>query len=478
MELSIGRPNVVQEQALRDKHKIIGYGGARGGGKSWFIRAKALILCLAYPGIRTMIVRKTYPELIENHIKPLKALLKIGTKGCPIKYNDSRKEITFPNGSTIMCRYCDNESSADRFQGLEMDCLFIDESTQMLEIVIKKLMACVRGVNNYPKHVYLTCNPGSVSHGYHKRIFIDKQYIDGENPDDYSFHKALVTDNYALMAEQPDYIKQLENLPDSLRSAWLLGDWTVFEGCYFAEFREVPDATECAKHNVDIETAREEGLWTHVIDPFDIPLSWKIFRSYDWGYGKPFAMTYYAMPPGDDTAYMILEVYGCTKTPNEGIKWTNEQQFSYFRELEDSHPYLKGRRIRGVADPSIWDGSKGISAAQTADKYQIWLEPGVNDRVPGWLQVRERLKFDSNGRARLYIFKNCEHTIRTIPLQIFDDVKVEDLDSSLEDHIEDTIRYFCMMHPVNVAIPDEQIRPISDPLNQFTQTNKAIIRRY
>lgn len=477
MEITIGKPNVVQEKALKDSHKIIGYGGARGGGKSWFIRAKAILLALAYPGIRMMIVRKTYNELIENHVKPLKQTLKIGTDGCPIKYNDSRKEITFPNGSTLMLRYCSNEADCDRYQGLEIDILFIDESTQMEEIVIKKLSACVRGVNDFPKHVYLTCNPGGVSHGYHKRIFIDKQYIDGENPDDYSFHKALVTDNYALMKMQPEYLKALENLPDALRQAWLFGDWQIFEGCYFSEFREQPDITQCEKHGVDVETARDDGLWTHVIEPFDIPPSWKIWRSYDWGYGKPFAMTYYAMPPGDDTAYMILEVYGCTKTPNEGIKWTSDEQFAYFRELEDTHPYFKGKRIQGVADPSIWDGSKGISVAQSADKYQIWMQPGVNDRIPGWLQVRERLKFDENGRARLYIFNTCKHTIRTIPLQMFDEHKVEDLDSSLEDHIEDSIRYFCMMNPVNVAIPDEQIRPISDPLNQFTKT-KSMIRRY
>lgn len=477
MRITIEEPNERQKAALRDQHKIVGYGGARGGGKSWLIRAKATILCGKYAGIRTMIVRKTYPELIENHVKPLKKLLHIGEEGCPIRYNDSRKEITFPNGSVILLRFCSNEADCDRFQGLEIDTLFLDESTQLTEEMIKKLTACVRGVNDFPKRIYMTANPGGVSHGFHKRIFLDRQYIDGENPDDYSFHMALVTDNYALMRENPDYIKQLQALPEQLRKSWLEGDWSVFQGAYFSEFRERPDVTECMKHNVSVEDAREQGLWTHVIEPFEIPPTWNVFRSYDWGYGKPFAMTYYAMPPGDDTAYMILEVYGCTNTPNEGIHWTNEQQFAYFRELEDTHPWLKGKRITGVADPSIWDGSKGISAADTADKYQIWMQPGVNDRIPGWLQVRERLKFDSDGRARLYIFSTCKHTIRTIPLQMFDEHRVEDCDSSLEDHIEDSIRYFCMLNPVSVAIPEEKYAPISDPLNQYSKP-KSMIRRY
>ena len=80
-----------------------------------------------------MIVRRSYPELTENHIKPLKALLKIGEKGAIARYNDSKKEMTFKNGSVILFRYCSSDKDLDYFQGTEVDVLFIDEATQFSE---------------------------------------------------------------------------------------------------------------------------------------------------------------------------------------------------------------------------------------------------------------------------------------------------------------------------------------------------------
>jgi hypothetical protein len=104
-------------------------------------------------------------------------------------------------------------------------------------------------------------------------------------------------------------------------------------------------------------------------------------------------------------------------------------------EIEKSHPWLKGKRIQGVADPSIWDASRGISVAEEADKHQLWFEKGDNERIAGWMQVHERLKFDENGYAMLYFFENCKHAIRTLPLMMYDEHKPEDLDTDLEDHV-------------------------------------------
>lgn len=450
------------------------------GGKSWAVRCKAIILALFYAGIKIMIVRKTYPELIANHIKPLKEILRIGQKGSIAKYNDSKKEITFRNGSTILFGYCDTDKDIDRYQGTEVDVLFIDEATHHSEEIIKKFMACVRGVNSFPKRIYLTCNPGGKGHAYIKRIAIDKVYEEGENPEDYVFIQSLVTDNKALMREQPDYIKQLEALPPKLRQAWLEGRWDIFEGVFFEDFRITPDAQKCHEAGITTEEALQEHRWTHVIKPFDIPKHWTIMRSYDFGYGKPFSVCWWAISE-DDVAYQILELYGCTGTPNEGVKWSPKEQFAKIREIEDTHPWLKGKRIRGVADPSIWDGSRGISVAEEADKYHLWFEKGINDRVAGWMQIHERLKFNEHGEAMLYFFENCKDSIRTIPLMMFDKHKPEDLDSDLEDHACDAIRYFCMSRPIAPRIVEDKVTPLCDPLNQYEKPTgkyqRAIIRR-
>ena len=481
MEISLGRePSDKQKLFLKDTHKIVIYGGARGGGKSWSVRAKAVILALKYPGIKQMIVRRTYPELYANHIKPLKEVLKTGTKGSIAKYNDTKKEITFKNGSTIVFGYCEHDKDIDRYQGTEVDILFIDEATHHSEEIIKKFMACVRGVNGFPKRIYLTCNPGGKGHGYIKRIAIDRKYEANENAEDYSFIQALVTDNKALMEEQPDYIKQLELLPPKLRQAWLEGRWDVFQGAFFEEFRQTPDPLKCQEAGITVEEALEERRWTHVIKPFDIPKDWKIYRSYDWGYGKPFSCGWWAVDY-EGVAYRILELYGCTGTPNEGLRWSNKVQFDKIAEIEREHPLLKGKRIRGVADPSIWDASRGVSAAEEAEKHQLWFEPGDNERIAGWMQVHERLRFDENGYAMMYFFENCKDAIRTIPLMMYDEHKPEDLDTDLEDHCPDEIRYFSMMRPIAPRSIKEEKKPLYDPLGQFEESggryNKAIFRR-
>ena len=179
-------------------------------------------------------------------------------------------------------------------------------------------------------------------------------------------------------------------------------------------------------------------------------------------------MGYWALSP-ENVAYRILEVYGCTKTPNEGIRWSNKQQFEYLRELEDTHPWLKGKTIQGVADPSIWDGSHGISAADEADKCGIWFTKGVNDRIAGWMQCRERLKFDENGYAMVYFFDTCKAIIRTLPTLMHDAHRVEDLDTQGEDHAADEFRYFCMMHAIPAREIVEEHKPMIDPLNQIKQ---------
>ena len=466
MEINIDNPSPKQELFLTANTKHVAFGGARGGGKSWAVRAKAVLLCLKHAGIRVCIIRRTYPELTENHIKPLREMLKCGMKGSVAKYNDSRKEMRFVNGSEIMFKYCNADKDLDNFQGTQYDVIFFDEATQLKQEWVEKICACLRGVNDFPHRVYYTMNPGGASHGYFKRLFIDKKYELGEYPEEYSFIQSLVTDNKALMEKDKDYIRMLEKLPHKLRQAWLEGRWDVFEGAYFEEFRETPDPNMCHEYGISVKDALKEHRFTHVIEPFEIPSDWKIYRSYDWGYGKPFSCAWWAVDY-EGVAYRIIELYGCTHTPNEGVKWSNKEQFDKIAEIENEHRWLKGKRIQGVADPSIWDGSHGISAAEEAEKHQLWFEPGINDRVPGWMQVRERMKFDENGKAMIYFFNTCKAIIRTMPLMMFDEHKVEDLDSDLEDHACDEVRYFCMMRPIPPRQIETKMKPLYDPLNQY-----------
>ena len=446
--LDLGRAQPKQTLFLKDKHRHIAYGGARGGGKSWAVRTKSKLLAFRYPGIKILIVRKTYKELQNNHIEQMTAEL-----AGFAKYNRSDKMFRFPNGSTISFGYCANEGDLGQYQGAEYDVVFIDEAGQLQESWIRKINLCVRGTNGFPKRTYYTLNPGGPGHAYFKRVFVDRNFNPDEDPNDYFFIQAKVEDNKALMDTQPDYLRELENLPPTLRAAWKDGRWDVYEGQFFEDFRDDPEHYQ-------------DRRWTHVIEPFEIPDGWTICRSYDFGYGKPFSCAWWAVDY-DGTIYRIMELYGCTRTPNEGVKWTPDKQFEEIHKTEMQHPWLKGKTIIGVADPAIWDASRGESVADTAARYGVFFTPGDNERIAGWMQCHYRLQFDEDGYPRMYVFNTCRAFIRTIPLLIYDEHKVEDLDTTMEDHVADEWRYFCMSRPIKPIRAVKEQRIIFDPLDMM-----------
>ena len=453
--IELGKPNAKQDLFLRDTHRHVGFGGARGGGKSWAVRTKAVLLASKYKGISQMIVRKSFPELEANHIAPFRKLLSIGRPGCPFKYNDSKKIIRFPNGSTIRFAYCDRDSDTDRMQGTEVDVLYLDEATQLSEQQIHDLNACVRGTNpDFPLRTYYTCNPGGKGHAYIKRLFVDRQYIGKEKPEQYSFIQSLVYDNKVLLEAHPEYVDELENLPEARRKAWLYGDWNSFVGQVFVEWRDDPNHYQ-------------DRRWTHVIDDFPVDSSWKIYRSFDFGYAKPFSVGWYAVDHVGKI-YRIREYYGCTGEPNVGLMLTPQEIARNIRDIESTDPNLKGKQISGIADPAIWDKSHGESIAEMMEQERIYFSPGDHARLAGKMQFHYRLAFDSMGIPMFYCFKSCRHFIRTIPILIYDEKKVEDIDTTLEDHIYDEARYLFMEHPINPRKAEQKIMPAEDPLNQWT----------
>ena len=327
-ELRMDAPNEKQRRFLLDRHRHIAYGGARGGGKSWAVRTKAKLLALRYAGIKLLIVRRTLRELQNNHIDPLRQEL-----AGVAKYKAADKRFEFPNGSVLTFGYCACDGDLGQYQGAEYDVVFLDEAGQLQKAWIDAINACVRGTNGFPKRTYYTLNPGGPSHGYFKRLFIDRRFEPGEREDAYSFVQALVTDNRVLLERQPDYLQQLETLPPKLREAWLHGSWDVYEGQFFEDFRDVPE------HYRD-------RRWTHVIEPFVPDKGWTVCRSYDFGYGKPFSCAWWAVDY-DGVLYRILELYGCTRTPNEGVKWTPDRQFAEIRQDRDGAPVAEGPRDHG-----------------------------------------------------------------------------------------------------------------------------------
>jgi PBSX family phage terminase large subunit len=456
-------PNPKQIEFFKADAKHIGYGGSRGGGKSWAGRRKGVMLCMNYDGLKVLLLRRTMPELRNNHIIPLMSEL-YGYA----KYNSDQRCFLFPNGSRFLMGYCDNEGDLLQYQGQEFDCIIFEEATQFPEDWITFICTSLRTTRtDFKPRVYYTMNPGGVGHEYIKRIFIDRNFKDGENPDDYVFIQATVYDNKVLMDANPEYIDMLKALPEHKRRAHLDGDWDVYEGQVFEEFRN-------DKEHYD------DRLWTHVIEPFDPPKQWPIWRSFDFGYSKPFSCAWWTIDY-DGRIYRILELYGCVPNePDTGVKWAPDEIFKEVHRIETEHPWLKGKHIQGVADPAIWDASHGVSIAETAERYGVYFEPGDHKRIPGWMQVHYRMQFDENGVPMMYVFSCCKAFIRTIPLLMYDEHKPEDINTKQEDHVADEVRYLCMANPMKPVPVKERKPQVYDPLSsdEPVRDKYAFYRKY
>ena len=243
------------------------------------------------------------------------------------------------------------------------------------------------------------------------------------------------------------------------RRALLYGDWDSFSGQVFSEWRDNPDGYVNRR-------------FSHVIAPFEIPAHWKVVRGFDFGFSRPYSVGWYAVDE-KGVLYRIAELYGCTGVANEGVKQNPKEIAQQIRELEESHPLLKGRKISGVADPSIFERSRGESIAEQMEAFPYFIawEKGDNTRLAGKMQFHYRLAFDEEGRAMFYCFNTCPHFIRTIPNLVYDATRVEDIDTDSEDHIYDECRYVFMTRPITPRSLALKLPPQEDPLDIW-QTKK------
>ena len=443
------------------------YGGAAGGGKSDALVMEATRQ-VHIPHYKGLILRKTYPQLTELIEKSQNYYKKAFPKAV---YNETKHTWYFPSGAKIVFGAMQHTKDKLNYQGKAYDFIAFDELTHFT--YEEYIYLSSRNRPNGPGtrcYIRATANPGGIGHGWVKDRFITAapamttiwEDVELELPNGTKerrkssriFVPSSVFDNKALLNNDPGYLTRLASLPEAERKALLYGDWNSYSGQFFMEWRDAPEHYKDRK-------------WTHVIEPFDIPDYWPIYRSYDYGYAKPFSCGWWAVDR-EGVIYRITELYGCTGEPNVGLKWNPHEQFKKIREIEDTHPYLAGKRIQGVADPAIFNSQSGESIAETGAKapYHIYFDKGDNTRIPGWMQCHYRLQFDDNGRPRMYVFNTCKNFIRTIPTLCYSSTHCEDLDTEMEDHIADEWRYMCMTRPVKAIVREKvQLELGDDPLN-------------
>ena len=429
-----GFPSERQREFFLSRARHTAYGGARGGGKSWAMRRKFILLALRYPGLNLLLLRRTLPELRENHLIPMQREL----YGFAV-YNSAERVFRFPNGSRIKLGYCDTMQDVYQYQGQEYAVIGLEEATHFTEEQMRFLTTCNRTTRkDFSPRMYYTCNPGNVGHAWVKRLFIDKLYAENENPDDYLFIPARIYDNKVLLDADPNYIRQLEALPEELRRAHLDGDWDVHAGQYFREF------------------SRDR----HVIEPFEIPSWWRRFRSMDWGYNDPCCVLWHAVD-GENRVYTYRELY---------VRETRAGEVAAM-VLELS----RGESISyTVASPDMWQkrgavlsgagGFEGETLAELFTSSGLSLTPADNSRVPGWNRVRDFLAAAPDGRPNWLCFSDCRNLIRQLPALQFDQHNREDAADG-DDHAPEALRYALMSRPHAGKQPIIRKAKAYDPLS-------------
>ncbi len=443
MRLHLGYVPTAQQALFHasDADEVL-YGGAAGGGKSRALVMEALMRCLEHPGTAAYLFRRSYRELEDTLI----AEARTAYPSALYTYRAARHDMELLNGSVLRFRHCLSEDDRFLYQGAEIHWLFIDEITHFTKDMYDFLKSRLRAKKSLGIRPMVRCagNPGGIGHAWVKARFVDigeagkvhawrvESGVMGKSRmHTVQFIPARSTDNPHI---GESYIFELEQKPKALRDALLHGKWDAFEGQAFAEWLNDP-----AHHH--------DGRFSHVIHPFDIPAAWPRYRSFDFGYARPFSVGWWAVGP-DGEVYRYREWYGA-RGPNEGIRLDARSIARGIREAERAHE--PDMIVRGVADPSIWDASRGESIAEQMQRERVYFQSADNARLAGKMQLHARLRLDKEGRTGLYVFSTCKDFIRTVPSLALDPVRVEDVDTRGEDHIYDETRYFLMERPVGAA---------------------------
>lgn len=394
------------------------YGGAAGGGKSHGQLLDAMIYALKYPGSQQLILRRTYGELEKSLIRKSQEIYPRDI----YRYNSSKHMGRFKNGSVLDFGYCDSESDVFQYQSAEYDVIRFDELTHFTEYIYTYLISRCRGTNGYPKQIKSSTNPGGVGHTWVKERFID---IGPPNTphtikdSDRIFIPAGILDNPVLMQIDPAYRTRLEQLEGDDRRALLDGCWDLMDGRFFAEFkREV-----------------------HTCIPFEIPAHWRRYRALD--YGLDMLACYWIAVSDIGRAYVYRELYQSGLIASDAAK----------RILAESPG---GEEIHATyAPPDLWNRHQdtGRSTAEIFAKEGLRLSRANNDRVQGWLDVKEWLRIYTDEQERpcadLCIFDTCINLIRTLPSLQYDAHNRNDTAREPHEltHAPDALRYFIAGRP-------------------------------
>jgi hypothetical protein len=382
----------------------------------------------------------------------------------PLGFHFAGHECESPQGARLRFAYLERDADAENYQGDNNTRVYIEELGNFPNPApVMKLMATLRSTKGVHVGFRATGNPGGPGHGWVKARYIspaprgweiiEEPFINPWTGDKVVkqriFIPGKITDHNLL---GPEYIANLQmSGSKELVRAWLEGDWDVVAGAYFPEFSK----------------------GRHVLEPMDFPADWRRFTATDWGSARPFWTGWFVvvqreMKARTATGRPLTLLPGALVCYRE---WYGEDPERPGQNLGLKLPveeWALGVLKRSgaeeidydVADTSMFEEDGGPSQAERAMKVRVKgkklrMRPADKKRLPGWNQVRARLRGDlpdEAGAPMLVFLMGCEAALQ------HDDVdsKFEDADTEGEDHAPDGIRYGCMSRPRKLPDPEQR----------------------
>lgn len=452
--------------------------GTRGGGKTdCLLMSYCLYVGKGFgPSWKGILFRQTYKQLTDVITKTKKWIPQIWPQA---KFNHSEHVWTFPGGEQLLLRQFKKPDDYWNYHGHEYPWIGWEELCNWpMDDGYKRMFSCCRSTEpGMPRMIRSTTNPYGPGHNWVKQRFdlpnmrglVRANLMDADNipePPRLAIH-SHINENKILLGQDPDYVNRIaaaaRNQAEKL--AWLDGDWDVMAGGMF------------------------DDVWDrryNLLRPFEIPLTWRIDRSFDWGSSKPFSVGWWARSDGCDVdlgdgsvrstmrgdLFRIAEWYGWTGKSNEGVRMLATDISKGIVERELKWGWRRSgenwcRVKTGVADSQIFAAENGNCIA-TDMKVKVRLDdtlqyPGIQwipadkrpgSRITGWDQMRRMMKnahpgeYGPREQAGLFVFDTCEQFVRTVPVLSRDDNEQDDIDTETEDHVADESRYRVRMEGV------------------------------
>jgi phage terminase large subunit len=412
-----------------DGPTAIGYGGARGGGKShWLLAQMGVDDCQRVDGLKCLLLRKVGKANLE-HFEDLRRKLFMNLVH---EFSAFRGILTFANGSRIIAGHFQNEKDIDAYLGLEYDVIGIEEATTLTSRKYQDITTCCRSSKpNWRPRIYSTTNPGGVGHAWYRAKFVVPMVERRQT--DTIFVPARVTDN---RWNNPDYVRVLEGLTGWQKRAWLEGDWDIAAGQYFTTFHR------------DV----------HVIEDFDDTRAVEWFAALDYGFAH-YTVALLGCRDGDGNTFIVDE--------HAERMWLPQRHAAAIRAMVGRHVVPVDRGLmrvesrktrpleladlkRFVAGADVFSRqSDGTTVAAQYAKQGITLRPANTDRLNGWAELMQGWGDPENGiRPTLFIHRRCARLIETLPALQHDPNRPEDVlkvDADEEgvggDDAADALRY-------------------------------------